>query len=114
MKEEVCLSGRPGWKSSARRLNLETQNGSFKFCVRVDFGAAGQDAAPVCRLLGLDEPDFTMRSDPVLFTSNRGEWLNLIHKSPQNCTRWATHCWILAKMPVADIHTAHKTPRNVL
>lgn len=21
--------------------------------------------------------DFTMRSDPVLFTSNRGEWLNL-------------------------------------
>lgn len=37
----------------------------------MDFGAAGQDAAPVCRLLGLDEPDFTMRSDPVLFTSNR-------------------------------------------
>lgn len=78
----------------------------------MDFGAAGQDAAPVYRLLGLDEPDLTMRSDPVLFTSNRGEWLKLAFfhphsglRSEQN--RWAAHnvkCRICAKIRVADVH----------
>lgn len=52
----------------------------------MDFGAAGQDAAPGYRPLGIDEPGLTMRSDPVLFTSNRGEWLILalycIHTEP--------------------------------
>lgn len=76
--KEERLSGRPGRKGASGSWNRRHKR--FKVCVRVDLLPPGSRWAGACScvsLLGLDEFDFTMRSDPVLFTSNRGELLNL-------------------------------------